>query len=53
MKAAEIYAETLDTVREQIRIAEADFSAGILGSWLPEVERMLNRAKADLAENRP
>lgn len=53
MNAAEIYDKTLDIVREQIRIAEANFSSGIMGSWLQEVERMLNRAKADLAEKRP
>jgi len=46
----EIYNKTLDSVREQFRVAGANFSTGNMGSWLQEVEHILNRAKADLAE---
>lgn len=53
MNVAEIYDKTLDTVREQFRIAETNFHTGNMGSWLQEVEHMLSRAKADLAEERP
>jgi hypothetical protein len=49
----EIYDKTLDTVREQFRVAEANFSTGSKASWLQEVEQMVNRAKADLAEKNP
>jgi hypothetical protein len=49
----EIYDKTLDTVREQFRVAGAKFSTGNMASWLQEVEQMLNRAKADLVEKRP
>jgi len=48
VNAAEIYDKTLDTVREQFLIADANFSARTMDSWLQEVERMLNRTKADL-----
>jgi len=44
----QIYDKTLDIVREQFRIADANFSAGTMDSWLQEVERMLNRTKTDL-----
>jgi hypothetical protein len=44
----EIYDKTLDTVLEQFQIADANFSARTMDSWLLEVERMLSRAKTDL-----
>ena len=44
----EIYDKTIDTIREQFRIADKHFSARTMDSWLQEVERMLKRAKSDM-----
>jgi hypothetical protein len=46
--AAEDYEKTLAVVTEQFRIA-ASFSPGNRAAWLQEIERLLNKAKADLA----
>jgi len=48
MDVAEIYDNTLKTVREQFRIADANFSARTMDLWLLGVERMLDQAKTDL-----
>ena len=44
----EIYDKTIDTISEQIRIADAHFSARLMDSWLLEVERILKSTKKDL-----
>jgi len=44
----EIYDKTIDTIREQFRIADVNFSIRLMDSWLLEVERILNSTKKDL-----
>ena len=44
----EIYDITINTIREQFRIADTHFSARTMDSWLQEVEKMLKRAKSDM-----
>lgn len=48
LTSQEIYDQSLDYIREMFRVTDETFCTGTMGSWLQEVEGILNRAKADL-----